>query len=171
MQIKKALILDIDGTVRRSKSGNIFIKDKDDIELIPGIEDLLMKYRMNGYLVLGVSNQGGVAYGIKTLDYTEEELEATVALFKENPFHSIKACPHHEGGSREPYCHRSLLRKPDVGMLVSHEQEAWRHGYIIDWDHSLFIGDRQEDEECAKNARVPFKHIDLFLKEELNVAS
>ena len=164
--LSKALIVDLDGTVRRSKSGREFISDKNDIELIPGVEEKIWKYRMERWLVLGITNQGGVAYGYKTPEQVDEELDATVALFKKNPFVSIKSSLNHPLGNVEPYCHRSLVRKPDIGMLVIIESELWGYGIIPDWDNSLFVGDRPEDEECAKRAGIRFKHINDFLKEE-----
>lgn len=163
MQVKKALVLDFDGTIRRSKSGGTFIKNFQDIELMPGIEKLIWRYRHLGYLVFGISNQGGVAHGFKLPMEIENEMEATFNLFKSNPFHVIKYCYHEAKGKIEPYCHRSLGRKPDIGMLYNMEEDAWKAGYIVDWDNSLFVGDRPEDEECAKRAGIPFKHIDSFL--------
>ena len=157
-----ALCLDLDGTVRKSKTGD-FIKDENDIELIPGIEKLIWKYRALGWLILGISNQGGVAHGHKRPSHIERELQATFNLFSHNPFHIVKTCYHMEGGSIEPFNHRSLFRKPDIGMLAMAEYEAWNAGYMIDWDKSVFVGDRPEDEGCAKNAGIKFRHIDDFL--------
>lgn len=164
--LAKALVLDFDGTIRRSKSGATFIKDANDIELIPGVEPIIHKYKEQNYIILGVSNQGGVAFGFKTPQDISDERDATIALFQENPFHFIKMCYHHPGGTTEPYCHRSLGRKPSTGLLYSIEGDAWEYGIVIDWDNSLFVGDRPEDEECAKNAGIPFKHIDQFLTDE-----
>lgn len=162
-KIKKALILDFDGTIRRSKSGQTFIKNFQDIELIPNIENIIHLYANMGYLILGISNQAGVAHGFKLPFEIEAEMNATFNLFKKNPFHLVKYCYHDRKGKIEPYCHRSLLRKPDIGMLALMEVEAYDYGYIIDWDNSLFVGDRPEDEECAKNAGIPFNHIDVFI--------
>ena len=47
-------------------------------------------YRDLGYLIFGVSNQGGVAFGIKSPAQEMREVEATCALFQRNPFHIIK---------------------------------------------------------------------------------
>ena len=87
----------------------------------------------------------------------------TLDLFKDNPFHFVKFCFHDGKGKIEPYNHRSLLRKPDIGMLAVMEVEAYEVGIVIDWDKSLFVGDRPEDEQCAKNAGITFNHIDEFL--------
>lgn len=163
MKLAKALCLDIDGTVRRSKSGTTFIKDAYDIELIPGVEKIIMRYVEMDYLVLGVTNQAGVAHGFKLAVEIEQEMEATLELFKFSPFHLIRACLHDAKGKVEPYNHRSLCRKPDIGALAMMEEECFHMGYIIDWDNSLFVGDRPEDEECAKRAGIPFRHIDHFL--------
>lgn len=165
MKVVKALCLDFDGTIRRSKSGATFIKNFEDIELMPGIEKLIWQYRQLGYLIFGISNQAGVAHGFKMPFEIEAEMEATKKLFKENPFHLIKWCYHDGKGKIAPYNKRSLGRKPDIGMLYEMEVDSWKHGYIIDWDNSLFVGDRPEDEECAKRAGVPFRHIDSFLNE------
>ncbi len=165
MQVKPALCLDFDGTIRRSRSGETFIKNFQDIELMPGIERLIWRYRDMGWLIFGISNQAGVAHGFKLPLEIENEMEATLKLFQKNPFHSVQYCYHDGKGKIEPYNHRSLGRKPDIGMLYQMEIEAWGAGYVVDWDNSLFVGDRPEDEECAKRAGITFRHIDSFLNE------
>ena len=162
-KLAPALCLDFDGTVRRSKSGKQFHEGLDDIELMPGIEAIIYRYRRMGWLILGISNQAGVAWGFKTPEQVCEEMTHTMSLFRANPFHLAKHCYHDGKGHVEPYAHRSLCRKPDIGMLALMEAEAFDSGWIIDWDKSIFVGDRPEDEECAKNARITFHHIDSFL--------
>ncbi len=162
---KPILCLDFDGTIRRSKSGKTFIENEFDIELIPGVEKIIMKYQHMGYIIIGISNQGGVAHGFKMPGQIEREMDATLKLFKDNPFSCVKFCYHDGKGSVHPYKYRSLSRKPDIGMLALMEVELWDAGYIAHWDKSLFVGDRPEDEQCAKNAGIPFRHIDSFLNE------
>jgi len=165
MKVVPALCLDFDGTIRRSASGKTFIENHKDIELMPGVENLIWRYRNMGWLILGISNQAGVAHGFKLPMEVELEMDVTLKQFKQNPFHIVKFCYHDGKGKIEPYNHRSLGRKPDIGMLYIMETEAWAQGYVIDWDNSLFVGDRPEDEECAKRAGIPFRHIDSFLTE------
>lgn len=162
-----ALILDADGTIRRSKSGKKFIDGPDDIELMPGIEERIWHYRNKGYIIIIASNQGGVAHGFKSVSDADKEMEVTMGLFNENPVHIYKQCYHMADGHVEPYCHRSLFRKPDIGMLAEAEVDAYKAGIIIDWDNSLFVGDRPEDEKCAANAGVAYSDINDFLKMEL----
>lgn len=151
-----ALCLDLDGTIRRSKSGG-FINGPGDVELFPGIEAKIWEYRDRGYLIFGISNQGAVAHDIKTVFDVEAELDATIALFESSPFHLIKQAFSMADGKCFPYNKRSLWRKPDIGMLAACEAEVFDEGYVVDWDNSLFVGDRPEDQECAKRAGIPFQ--------------
>jgi len=154
--LRPALCLDLDGTVRRSKSGAQFIKGFDDVELFPDVEERVWSYRDRGYIILGISNQGGVAHGFKSELAEAAEIDETVRAFKRNPFHIIKSAYHDAKGKVEPYNHRSLLRKPGYGMLAVCEVEAWQQGIVIDWDASLFVGDRAEDLQCAEAAGIQF---------------
>ena len=163
IKVAPALCLDFDGTIRKSKSGKQFIENADDVELMAGIEKIIWIYRNMGWLIVGISNQGSVSFGYKRPSHIEKEMQATFDLFKNNPFHIVKFCYHMEGGKVEPFNHRSMLRKPNIGMLALAEFEAWEEGYMIDWDKSIFVGDRPEDEHCAINANIKFHHIDQFL--------
>ncbi len=164
----RALIMDADQTIRRNKNEPTgFINEPDDVELMPGIEALMWKYRRLGYLVAVVSNQGGVAAGHIRPQDAEAIMDRTVQLFEKNPIQIFKMCYSMPPplGTVKPYNLRSLCRKPDIGMLVLVEVEAWHSGYVIDWDNSLFVGDREEDETCANRAGMRYKHIDAFLAE------
>lgn len=155
--VHPALCLDWDGTIRHSKAGNKFIGGPDDVELFPGVEAKLWEYRSLGYLIFGLTNQGGVAFGIKSPQQDMQEIDATLALFERNPFHLVKSCWHHEGGKHPIFGRRSLCRKPDIGLLVLCEFEAFNSGFVVDWPNSLMIGDRPEDQECANRAGIAFQ--------------
>ena len=166
IQFKPALCLDLDGTVRYSRRGK-FINTPDDIVLFDGVEVKLWKYRFDGWLVCGVTNQGGVAFGIKTPDQEQAEIDYMFGLFDSNPFQLLQSCYHHEKGKHPAFGHRSLFRKPDIGMLAMLEYEAFNNNVVIDWNNSLFVGDRPEDEECAKRAGIAFQWAwDFFGREK-----
>lgn len=160
-----ALILDLDGTVRYSKSGD-FINKPEDVAIYDDVEDVLHDYRRDGYLIYGATNQGGVAFGFKTLESVLAEFDMMYKCFELNPFISVSYSVMHPGGTVAPYNHRSLFRKPYIGMLVQCEYTAYGDGYLIDWDNSIFVGDRPEDEQCAKNANVKFILADHFFGRE-----
>ncbi len=163
-----ALCLDLDGTVRYSANGE-FINSPDDVRLYPDVETRLWEYRQRGYLVFGISNQGGVAHGLKTPQGNDAEIEAMFSLFERNPFHIVKCCYHDPRGKVAPWSHRSLLRKPGYGMLALCEVEAFQGGYIVDWNNSLMVGDRDEDRAMAENAQIDFKWAwEFFGREQPN---
>lgn len=159
MQLTKILCLDLDGTVRRSKSGKTFIEGPDDIEIIPGMKELIWKAYKEGWYVVGISNQAGIAHGLKTSDGVIDEMNTTAALLSDGisyPIHQIYFCPYDAKGKESEYNWRSLSRKPYYGMLCLVERDLIDGFRFPDWDNSLFVGDRPEDEQCAKAAGVPF---------------
>ena len=170
MEKKQILCLDLDGTVRRSKSGKTFIEGPEDIELIPGVKERVWPYKHKGWAVLGISNQAGIAFGFKTPESVAAEMARTMELMEidgDDLFHMIYISPADPRGGVEPYNWRSLGRKPEIGMLAQAELSLTGEGIYPDWDNSLFVGDRPEDEECAKRAGIPFMHIDEFLKQAI----
>lgn len=160
-ELKKFLFLDLDGTIRRSKSGAKFIKDVEDVELFPDVLPLLNDYFEKGWILAAVSNQGSVAHGIKTVQQVNDELQKTIALCGDI-FTSVQAAFSMPDGSVFPFNNKSLARKPYYGMLANLEMGAWSNGMIIDWDNSIFVGDRDEDRLCAEGAGVLFIHADDF---------
>lgn len=157
----KILFLNLDGTVRRTKSGARFINDPHDQELIPGVMEAIARYDLEEWKVIGITNQGGVGTGHKTLENCILEQEVTLEIA---PFlSSIYFCP--DNGERCFSVHRDVeilvdeiedmpdlkwtFRKPDTGMIYAAETEYELYG-------ELMIGDRPEDEECAKKAEIPF---------------
>lgn len=177
MEKKRILCLDLDGTVRRSKSGKTFIEGPDDIEIIPGMKELIWKYNDEpDWLIIYVTNQGGIAHGFKTREQAEDEIRATLDLLQREdptdgdmytPCFDYFLCPYQEGSKVEDHSFRSLGRKPAYGMLVAAEMLFLEEGFIPDWDNSLFVGDRPEDEGCAKAAGIPFMWAHDFLKQQL----
>lgn len=152
-----ALIVDLDGTIRKSKAGNRFIDGPDDVELYPGVIEKLAKYVELGYRIFGVTNQGGIAFGHKSELQVTDEVNATLELFGEdNPFCGVMVATSHPQGTVEPHCHRSFYRKPYYGALVEFERVARANGEVIDWDKSIVVGDRWDDRDMAKAAEVAF---------------
>lgn len=61
-----------------------------------------------------------------------------------------------------------MSARPSYGMLAVLEDEAQRQkgaSYIIDWDKSIMIGDRDEDMACAQSAGITFYHADEWREE------
>jgi len=133
----KAPLLDLDGTLRRTKSGAPFPSTPDDVEILPNRAEVLRRWREDGYRLLGVSNQSGVAAG--RLD------EAAVrACFKRTSELlgldlEIAFCPH-EAGAPQCYC-----RKPMPGLGVQFIDH-----YSLDRAQTVMVGDLDTDAEFAR---------------------
>lgn len=157
---KRAYIFDLDGTLRYSKSGGKFVRDKDDIALFDGVNERLIELanEPDEPLICIITNQGGVAFGIRTQQEADIEMATTLSMFPPNVIDYMIAEYTHPKGKVDEFTMRSLLRKPNYGMLVQIERDAYGEGVIIDWDKSLYIGDRQDDYLCAQAAGVPFTY-------------
>ena len=68
---RAAILLDFDGTLRETISGRKFPNDPKDVRILPGREEL-KRLQKDGVLLLGVSNQSGIAKG----DPTEAQARA-----------------------------------------------------------------------------------------------
>jgi D-glycero-D-manno-heptose 1,7-bisphosphate phosphatase len=157
LNIMKILFLDLDGTVRKTKSGATFINDPCDQELIPGVEDAIEKYA--DWVVVGVTNQGGVGAGFKSYDDCISEQHKTLSLLP--LMERIYFCPDSKGEE----CW--LVTREDNDRLIDSIGRDYRKPGTGMIDRALFylkespteilmVGDRPEDEQCAKNANIPF---------------
>jgi D-glycero-D-manno-heptose 1,7-bisphosphate phosphatase len=161
---KRLLVLDMDGTVIRSKAGKKFVQGPEDVEIIPGTEDVLQRYIKEDWLLCAATNQGGVAYGIRTQEEITAEFVALSKLWQQGePFDGrIQVCPFHPKGKEPRFTFESLCRKPHYGMLVLLEAQLYANGIICDWPNSLMVGDMITDFECAQAAGIAFQWADEF---------
>lgn len=162
-KVAPALVLDLDGAVRVSRGGHETIQGIEDVLLLPDVEERLAAFRREGLLILGLTSDASVAFGTKTAAHVAAEHKAMIDQFKNGePFHFIMTCYHHPKGTKFPYNYRSLLQMPGPGMLAVAETYLWRHGYVIDWNNSLFVGSTQRSEECARWCEITFIHANDF---------
>jgi histidinol-phosphate phosphatase family protein len=141
----KAILLDYDGTLRKTKSGAKYPKDPDDIEILPGRAEVLKRYQNEGYRLLGVSNQGDVARGKLTAE------EAMACFRRTNELLGIDIeigfCPHNPAPI-SCYC-----RKPMPGIGV-----AYLEKYKLSRKDTLMVGDMTSDKTFA--SRVGIRYVD-----------
>jgi histidinol-phosphate phosphatase family protein len=145
----KALLLDHDGTLRRTRSGKKYPSDPEDVTVLPGRRETLERYLREGYLLFGVSNQGDVARGVLTAEDARRCFERThqlLGLSFETAF-----CPH------EPAPITCWCRKPMPGLGV-----AFLERFKLDRAQTLMVGDRGTDETFAQRCGVGFRHADAF---------
>lgn len=91
----KLLLLDLDGTLREPLRGTQFTQHPRDQQIIAGADRAISHYHERGWLAIGISNQGGVAAGHKSLDSAISEQQYTLELFPE--LRAIYFCPDFEG--------------------------------------------------------------------------
>jgi len=77
---RRALILDYDGTLRRSLGPAPFPLRPDDVEVLDGRAEVLTAFSEAGWLLLGVSNQSGVARGQLTQEVARACFDRTNEL-------------------------------------------------------------------------------------------
>ena len=154
------LLLDLDGTIRQSLSGEQYFQHSQDQQAIVGVEDALRSYS-DEWIMVGITNQGGVAAGHKSIQQCIAEQQYTLQLFPR--LKEIYFCPDFGGKkcfrvtrhnvdnhSRSQWSNQ--YRKPGAGMLnlamVRHKQTP---------EETYYVGDRPEDEIAAHRARVQFQ--------------
>jgi D,D-heptose 1,7-bisphosphate phosphatase len=142
----KAVFLDRDGTLIANRH---YGSDPDEIELLDGVVEGLLRLRQAGYRLVLVSNQSGVARG-----YFDEAAVARMhhRLQRMLDAHGaaldgLEYCPHHPEGIVSSYAVECTCRKPAPGML---RRAARKHG--VNLSASWMVGDIKDDIEAGHQA-------------------
>jgi len=135
----RAVFLDRDGVINRAtvRDGKPHPPDSiDELEVLSGVPDALLKLRDAGFRLIVVTNQPDVARGRQT----REVVEAMHArLGAELAVDDFVAC-YHDGDACD-------CRKPKPGALID---AAHRHG--VELERSFMVGDRWRDIEAGQRA-------------------
>lgn len=144
----KAIILDADGTVRVTKSGNKWPTSPDDVRLLPGRAEIIKKFAKT-HLILGASNQSAIAKG----DVTEEQVKACFAETNRQLGVNIKwsYCPH-KVPPISCYC-----RKPGPAMGVQ-----MIYDFHLDPKQCIYVGDMGTDKSFAARCGFQFQTPEQF---------
>jgi D-glycero-D-manno-heptose 1,7-bisphosphate phosphatase len=141
-RMNRAIFLDRDGTINNNLD-HYYIWRKEDLRLNPGVVEALTELKSRGYLLILISNQGGISKG----EYSYEDVEVLhdhlQSLLKQKgvQLDEIYICPHHES------VERCLCRKPHPLLI---EKSMAR--FNIDPASSWMIGDSQRDVEAGRAA-------------------
>jgi D-glycero-D-manno-heptose 1,7-bisphosphate phosphatase len=140
--MKKAIFLDRDGTINNN-CDHYYIWHKEELLLNPGVGEALAELKSRGYMLIVITNQGGISkgeFGAEDVDALHDHLR--ILLEQEGvSLDAIYYCPHH---SMVESC---LCRKPQPLMI---EKALARFG--IDPASSWMIGDAERDVEAGKAA-------------------
>jgi D-glycero-D-manno-heptose 1,7-bisphosphate phosphatase len=142
--MKRAVFFDRDGVINSDES-LYYVFKSEDFKINPGVIECMKILSSRGYLLIIISNQGGISRGL----YTKKDAQAIHSLLKDEcrkagfDINEIYFCPHHDE------IEKCICRKPETQML---EKAIAR--FEIDKEHSYFVGDRESDVETAKNAGI-----------------
>jgi HAD superfamily hydrolase (TIGR01662 family) len=148
----KAIVLDYDGTLRKTKSGERYPKTPDDIKLLPNRAETLKKYAEQGYLLLGDSNQYFVSKKVMTEEQAIECFEKTNKLLDLKI--DYKFCPH------PSYPQICYCRKPMPGMAVEFIEK-----YKLDPSKCIMVGDSKTDKTFANRCGFRYSTPEVFFNE------
>jgi len=140
--MKKAIFLDRDGTINNN-CDHYYIWRKEELVLNPGVAETLAEMQSRGYMLIVITNQGGISKG----EYSAEDVELlhnhlrSMLAAKGVHLDEIYYCPHHH------MVENCLCRKPMPLMI----EKALAH-FDIDPASSWMIGDAQRDVEAGEAA-------------------
>ncbi|MCU0798195.1 MAG: HAD family hydrolase [Candidatus Thermoplasmatota archaeon] len=141
----RVVFLDRDGVLNEEE---LHLHRKEDLRMVKGVPEALTLLRRMGYLLVVVTNQGGIGKGLFTVeDFLEVMTAIREELAKEKPWDRTYFCPFADDGTVPRYTGWHQDRKPNPGMLL-------RAAYELDIDvpSSIMIGDHVKDVQAAHRA-------------------
>jgi len=149
----RAVFIDRDGTIMHDAD---YCSDPRQVRIFDGVSDALRQLKDNGYKLIIITNQSGIGRGFFTMNqYQAVEAEVLLQL-GDGLIDATYFCPDVPG---QP----SKCRKPAPGMIL---QAARDHH--IDLSRSFFVGDKEIDAECGRNAGVRTIRVQTGFDREIN---
>jgi D-glycero-D-manno-heptose 1,7-bisphosphate phosphatase len=142
----RAVFLDRDGTINVEKG---YVHKTEEFELIPGVPEALRLLKNEGYLLIVVTNQSGVArgyYPMEAVHRLHRHMDEELARFGV-AVDAYYVCPHHPEVGVDEFKMVCECRKPMAGMLMDAARD-----FAIDLASSYMIGDKPTDVEAGLKA-------------------
>ena len=146
LQKNKACFLDRDGVLIEERN---YISSPSEAEIFPETIQALKILRKNGFKIIVITNQGGVAKGYykeESIFDVHKEIDRQLAKAKLK-IDKYYYCPHHPEGMVKKYSVACRCRKPAPGLILDAVKD-----FNIDLSKSFLIGDKVSDIEAAQNA-------------------
>ena len=140
--VRKAVFLDRDGVINNNRD-RYYIGKSEEVEINPGVPGALGCLKKAGFLLIVITNQGGVGRGLYSQEEVEEVHRHISDLLRPHGAEpeDYYYCPHH------PESGNCLCRKP-LPLMIQKTMAR----YMIDPGRSWFIGDSPKDMEAGKAA-------------------
>ncbi len=142
----KAVIFDFDGTLRTHEGKEKYPVKPSEVRAMKARGAQIKRLQAEGYLLLGASNQSGIAKGTLTAAAAEACFDETLRQL-DVTFKEVRYCPH-KVPPISCYC-----RKPGPGMGVELIVK-----YQLDPRQCIYVGDLGTDASFA--ARCGFQFVD-----------
>jgi D-glycero-D-manno-heptose 1,7-bisphosphate phosphatase len=134
-----AVFVDRDDTIMENVD---YCSEPKEVRIFPGVPEALRRLKSNGFKLIIITNQSGIGRRFFTIDqYRAVEAEVLRQL-GDGLIDATYFCPDVPG-------QHSSYRKPAPGMILQAARE-----HRIDLSRSFFIGDKEIDAECGRNAGV-----------------
>jgi len=133
----RAVFLDRDGTIARDVH---YCRRAEDFELLHSVPQAIRLLNENGFKVVVITNQSGIARGYfseETLRQIHEKMKNELAQHGAH-VDAVYFCPHHPDEGCE-------CRKPKTALFLKATKEL-----NIDLSHSFVVGDMQIDIDAGK---------------------
>src|SRR6266480_4880228 len=138
-ELSAAVFIDRDGTIIEDAD---YCSHPEQVKVFPGVPEALRRLKSKGFKLIVITNQSGIGRGFFTVgQYRAVESEVSRQL-GHGLIDATYFCPDVPG-------EHSSHRKPSPGMILQAKQE-----HQIDLARSFFIGDKEIDVECGRNAGV-----------------
>ncbi len=148
--MRKVAFLDRDGVINHDPGD--YTCSLQEFTILPGVIETLKKWTSEGYGIVVITNQGGIAKGRYSLEDFLEIDRYMRSAFIDAGIDYIETyfCPHHEVSSR------CLCRKPGSAMI---EKAVARHA--VDIEASFMVGDKMRDLQAAAAVGIRGLKIDV----------
>ena len=137
----KAVFIDRDGTINIDGP---YLDDPDKFKMYPGVGEGVKNLKENGFKIIIITNQSGIARGYFTKDILSKIHEKMKIEFNkfDVKLDGIYYCPHHPDDN----CN---CRKPNVGLFKKAIKE-----HNIDVNKSFMLGDKILDIDAGQKIGV-----------------
>jgi D-glycero-D-manno-heptose 1,7-bisphosphate phosphatase len=134
-----AVFVDRDGTLIHDAD---YCSDPKQVRVFDGVPEALLRLKEHGYKIIVITNQSGIGRGFFTVEQYRSVEAEVLRQVGPNLIDATYFCP---DVPEQP----SKCRKPAPGMIFDAVRD-----HHIDLARSFFIGDKEIDAECGRNAGV-----------------
>jgi D-glycero-D-manno-heptose 1,7-bisphosphate phosphatase len=149
-RLSQAVFVDRDGTIMQDAD---YCSDPKDVRIFAGVPEALQHLKSKGFKLIIITNQSGIGRGLFTVDQYHAVEAEVLRQLGDALIDATYFCPDVPGQD-------SSCRKPAPGMVLQAARE-----HHIDLSRSFFIGDKEIDAECGRNAGVRTIRVETGLQD------